>query len=195
MLTKHETAILNSVATLLRGFSEKLNERLKFLEHKERGLDGAPGPAGPAGPQGEPGRDGLPGRDGRPGEPGQNGKDGLGFDHLSMEYDGERTFSFIFQHGDERKVFTATPPFVLDKGVYKDEHPYAKGDGVTYGGCWWVAQRASKAERPGMGNTAWRLAVKAGRDGKAGPAGPQGPAGKDGKDGRDMNSSFPGRRG
>ena len=70
------------------------------------------------------------------------------------------------------------------------ERSYVKGDAVSFGGGWWIAQKATKGERPGEGATGWRLAAKGGRDGKAGPVGPAGAPGKDGKDGQNMNQKW-----
>lgn len=55
-------------------------------------------------------------------------------------------------------------PVVLERGVYKDDVEYAQGDGVTWDGSFWIAQRRTKA-KPGT-CADWRLAVKRGRDGK-----------------------------
>jgi len=55
---------------------------------------------------------------------------------------------------------------VKDAGIYQATEQYLKGDGVTWGGSWWIAQRDSKGDKPDSGSGAWRLAVKRGRDGK-----------------------------
>jgi len=62
----------------------------------------------------------------------------------------------------------ARVPLVIDRGVFRAEALYDKGDGVTFGGSFWIAQTETAA-RPGEGNTDWRLAVKKGRDGKDKP--------------------------
>jgi len=59
-------------------------------------------------------------------------------------------------------------PLVIDRGVFRADGLYDKGDGVTFGGSFWIAQTETAA-RPGEGNTDWRLAVKKGRDGKDKP--------------------------
>jgi hypothetical protein len=56
-------------------------------------------------------------------------------------------------------------PIVLDRGIYKPETEYLKGDGVTWAGSWWIAQIDKPADKPGVSEQ-WRLAVKRGRDGK-----------------------------
>lgn len=195
---KTQSAILRAVAVVIREFAGRVNTRLAALEIKERGLDGAPGPQGP---QGEPGRDGRDGRDGSPGangldgiagKDGRDGVDGLGFDDIDVKYDGERSITVEFRRvqddGQIRvKSFPIRLPVIIDRGVYRGDKPYEKGDAVTWAGSLWVAQASVHGQRPGEGETSWRLAVKAGREGKTGPAGP---AGKDGKDGRPGRDSF-----
>jgi hypothetical protein len=44
---------------------------------------------------------------------------------------------------------------------------YRKGDGVTWGGSFWIAQKDAPEGRPGLSDD-WRLAVKKGRDGRDG---------------------------
>lgn len=115
------------------------------------------------GKDGEPGRDGANGSDGAPGK---DGADGFGFDDLEFEHDGERGFKLKFIKGDAVKEFPFSVPMVLDRGVFKEGNEYAKGDGVTWGRHYWIAKDATKDEpKPG---SAWRLAVKSGRDGKDG---------------------------
>ena len=106
------------------------------------------------------------GKDGAPGEDGKPGWDGIGFDDMTLDYDGERTFTFLFQRGEriEERKFVA--PVMLDRGVYRPETAYAKGDAVTYGGSVWIAQTDTKAKPDGSAD--WRLAVKKGRDGRDG---------------------------
>lgn len=109
------------------------------------------------------------GRDGQKGEPGQDGvdgADGLGFDDLEVVHDGLRTFTFRFAKGEKVKEFPFTLPVVLDCGVFKSGNTYSSGDGVTWGGSFWIAQKDT-TDKPGEGD-GWRLAVKKGRDGKDG---------------------------
>lgn len=152
------------------------------------GRDGRDGQPGVPGLQGEKGADGINGRDGADGKDGRDGADGLGFDDIEVEHDGERSFTLKFVRGERVKVFGAfTIPSVLDRGVYRPDRGYAKGDGVSWDGCFWIAQKDTSGEKPGQGATAWRLAVKRGSDGKQGPEGkpgPQGPQGPRGNDGR-----------
>lgn len=131
-------------------------------ETGERGPAGIPGADGAKGDPGEPGRDGADGKDGRDG---LNGRDGFGFDDLTVEQDDERSFKLIFAQGDARKEFPFVLPVVLDRGVFKAEETYSAGDGVTWGGSYWIAQRETSA-KPDTPDSGWRLAVKRGRDGK-----------------------------
>lgn len=189
-MRKTESAILRAVAMMLRALATATNKRLDELETKSR-------EPGPAGPEGRPGRDGRDGRDGLPGAdgangqdgaPGRDGLDGFGFDDLEVKYDGERTFTFEFrrQDGDEvrTKSFPFVVPFLIDRGVWRAEREYEKGDAVTFNGSVWFAQATTKT-RPGTEISAktWRLAVKEGREGKQGP---KGDPGKDGRNGKDL---------
>lgn len=180
----------------------------------ERGADGAPGRDGVPGPPGErgeigvmgpqgergangrdgvDGRDGqpgVPGRDGSPGERGEKGQDGAPgrdgtLEGASLEQLDERSWRLVRADGTALTgIFRA--PTVLDRGVYQAGRTYEKGDGVTFGGSFWIAQDAT-GEKPGDGATKWRLAVKKGsdgREGKPGRDGSQGPKGDKGDPGR-----------
>lgn len=97
------------------------------------------------------------------------GRDGLGFDDLSVEYDGLRTFNFVFQRGDERKQFSFKMPVMIDQGMHRSGRAYDRGDSVTSRGSIWIAQRDTLGtEKPGDDSGAFRLAVKRGHDGKSG---------------------------
>lgn len=98
------------------------------------------------------------------GENGIDGKDGLGFDDMEAVYDGERTVSITFIRGDQKKEFPFKIPVVIERGIHKQGQPYERGDGVTFGGNYWIAQRDT-FDKPGESD-AWRLAVRRGRDGK-----------------------------
>jgi len=93
-----------------------------------------------------------------------NGIDGFGFDDLTVEQSGERSFVLRFTQGDRSKEFSFDVPVVIDRGVYKDGVTYAAGDGVTWAGSYWIAQKET-ASKPDSGD-GFRLAVKRGRDGK-----------------------------
>ncbi|MDQ0035925.1 integrin beta 3 [Variovorax boronicumulans] len=104
-------------------------------------------------------KDGVNGADGR------DGVDALGFDNLQVEHDGERGFTIKFAAGDRVKEFSFVVPVVLDRGYYREGDAFEKGDGVTFGGSYWIAQATTRS-KPEIGNAEWRLAVKKGRDAK-----------------------------
>lgn len=110
------------------------------------------------------------------GDDGKPGADGLGFDDLSVEYDGEKTVTLKFVRGEQSKEFPLVLPVVIDRGVFSEGKTYEPGDGVTWARNYWIAQKHT-AEKPCAGPD-WRLAVKGGRDGKDGkiePAAKSGP--------------------
>lgn len=159
------------------------------------GKDGAPGEKGADGVDGRDGADGVGlagamidrdgalnvtltngevrklgpvvGRDGTNGERGE-----AGFSLTDFETDwrpDEKILVLSWDSGDTRYSHELFVPYVRDMGVWGEGKSYLKGDGVTWGGSFWIAQDDT-AEKPD-GSKAWRLAVKKGRDGKdfAGP--------------------------
>lgn len=107
---------------------------------------------------------GRDGRDGEPGPAGRDGEDGVGFDDLEVIHDGERTVTLRFVKGERVKEFPLRLPVVLDRGVFSEGKTYEAGDGVSWGGSFWIAQ-GETAEKPGEGK-GWRLAVKRGQNGR-----------------------------
>jgi hypothetical protein len=105
----------------------------------------------------------------------KNGEDGLGFDDLTMEHDGERKFAFVMTRGDQTKRFEFSVPAVIDRGFWQPGMAVAPGDGVTRGGSYWIAKADTDTE-PAVGNDAWRLAVRKGRDSRGGVPTPRDPA-------------------
>lgn len=105
------------------------------------------------------------GRDGADAK-GIDGVDGLGFDDLTFEQTGDRSAVLRFARGEHVKEFPLSLPCFIDRGVWKDDSTYERGDGVTYGGSFWLAG-ADPEGRPDTGK-GWRLAVKKGRDGRDG---------------------------
>ncbi len=160
-------------------------------EQGPAGKDGADGPAGERGLDGKDGvglagalidRDGtlvvtltdgtaktlglVIGKDGAAGLDGKDGADALGFDDLSIEFDGERDFKFVMVRGEARKEFGPySMPVLIDRGVWR-EAEYKRGDVTSWGGSAWIAQRDT-SDKPETSD-AWRLAVKRGRDGRDG---------------------------
>lgn len=99
---------------------------------------------------------------------GKPGTDGLGFDDLDVIHDGERGITFRFAKGDRVKEFAFVLPVVIDRGVWAEgkEGGYAKGDGVTWAGSFWISQKDDNGDKPDGGD-GWRLSVKRGRDAKS----------------------------
>lgn len=96
----------------------------------------------------------------------KDGVDGFSLEDLSFEFDGERRMTFRFERGELKKEHTVRLAHVIDRGVWKEGNVYERGDGVTFGGSFWIAQKDTD-DKPGTSD-AWRLAVKKGRDGKDG---------------------------
>jgi hypothetical protein len=101
-----------------------------------------------------------------PGEKGEIGEPGFSLDDFTFEYDGHRTLTMKFERGDLVKTKEFKMPVMIDTGVYRDTGSYEKGDGVTWAGSYWVAQKDNPAKKPGEEDSGWRLVVKKGRDGK-----------------------------
>lgn len=99
---------------------------------------------------------------------GKDGVDGIGWDSMSVDHDGERTFTLVFDKGDEQHTFPVKLPMVIDKGFWQDGTSAEQGDGFTFGGSYWIAQKDTDT-KPEIGNADWRLAVRRGRDGKRTP--------------------------
>lgn len=140
-------------------------------EKGEPGERGETGTAGEKGDRGERGEIGAPGEAGPRGEKGLDGKDGRdGFqlaDFDARVLDDDRTIELSFSDGVNSNIATLKWPTVIDRGVFKADRdePYQAGDGVTWGGSFWIAQQETKA-KPDSAESGWRLAVKKGRDGK-----------------------------
>jgi hypothetical protein len=110
------------------------------------------------------------GKDGKDGKNGEPGKTFTLDDFDIVPYDDERTFKFCFTAGDMMHSFELHFPVVLDRGVWSaaraDGGEYVKGDGVSWGGSWWIAQKDSPQGKPDTVDSGWRLAVKRGHPGK-----------------------------
>lgn len=89
-----------------------------------------------------------------------------GIASLEVVQDGERGMKAIARLSGGKSVEHAIHvPVVLDRGVYAQDGAYTKGDGVTYGGSYWILQDDASDGAPGIAKC-WRLSVKKGRDGK-----------------------------
>jgi collagen type III alpha len=110
-----------------------------------------------------------------------------GIDEVGAEWaeDGRKVAIAVRMTNGQTAVKTLDVPVTMDRGVYQEAKGYAKGDGVTWDGSWWLAQRSVQpGEKPGACD-GWRLAVKRGRDGIKGERGERGAQGKEGPAGRD----------
>lgn len=100
---------------------------------------------------------------GKDGDPGKDGRDGFGFEDIDL-LDTDEGVILRFMRGGDAKDFRL--PIIVDRGVYKEGQTYRPGDGVTWGGSFWICQEET-AEKPDSGK-GFRLAVKKGRDGRDG---------------------------
>ena len=97
----------------------------------------------------------------------KDGRDALALEDFDLALaDDGRTVTVKMQAGDtviEKSVKIAA---VIDRDTFKHDRAYEKGDGVSYGGSFWIAKCDAPKGVPGSGETDWRCAVKKGRDGK-----------------------------
>lgn len=93
----------------------------------------------------------------------KDGVDGVGFDDLDL-VETEEGISLSFTRAGVAKEFPL--PVVVDRGVFKEDGSYRKGNGVTWGGSFWIAQKDAPEGKPDSQNSGWRLAVKRGQNGK-----------------------------
>lgn len=120
------------------------------------------------------------GVDGRDGRDGKDGRDALDLDDLEHEQDGDGRVTLRLVRGDVRKEIGLRFPVFVDRGVYQADEQYERGNGVTWGGSFWIAQKDAPQGKPGDGPD-WRLAVKKGRDGRDGERGEKGEPGLNAK--------------
>jgi hypothetical protein len=97
----------------------------------------------------------------------KDGRDALSLDEfdLTLAEDG-RTVTVKMQAGETVIEKSLKIAAVLDRETFKHDGAYEKGDGVSYGGSFWIAKCDAPKGVPGSGETDWRCAVKKGRDGK-----------------------------
>lgn len=97
----------------------------------------------------------------------KDGRDALTLEDFDITLaDDGRTVTVKMQAGEtviEKSVKIAA---VIDRETFKHDGTYEKGDGVSYGGSFWIAKCDAPKGVPGSGETDWRCAVKKGRDGK-----------------------------
>jgi hypothetical protein len=98
------------------------------------------------------------------GKDGADGRDAFDLDDIELlQSDDGRTITLAFRRGDVVREKSFTLDVVLDRGTFRKGDTYQKGDGVTYAGSYWIAQKKT-ADSPPSDN--WRLAVRRGKDGK-----------------------------
>lgn len=97
---------------------------------------------------------------------GNDGNDGFSIDSFEMSLDEDsRTVKMSFVSDGKTFEKSVYLPLPLDMGSFKHGTEYKKGDGVTYEGSFWIAQKDNPEGVPGT-NGDFRLAVKRGRDSK-----------------------------
>jgi hypothetical protein len=152
-------------AELAETFQEMLAKAIAALPKPKDGVDGQPGRDGRDGMPGIPGTKGMDGAPGANGQDGAPGRDGS-LEHLKADYDGERTITLCHKDGAPIDGGVIRLPIPLDRGVWRPEGEYVKGDTATFGGSLFIAQK-DEPGKPEAGD-GWRLAVKRGRDGRNG---------------------------
>jgi hypothetical protein len=152
-------------AELSETFQEMLAKAIAALPKPKDGEDGQRGRDGRDGMPGIPGIKGMDGAPGANGQDGAPGRDGT-LENLKAEYDGDRTLTLLRKDGTPIEGGTILLGVPMDRGVFRDDSTYVKGDGVTFAGSFFIAQR-DEPGKPEAGD-GWRLAVKRGRDGRNG---------------------------
>lgn len=94
--------------------------------------------------------------------------DGIAEISVQLAEDG-RTVGFAFlRTSGAVEIHKVKPPVVLDRGLYSRDKTYEHGDGVTWDGSFWIAQKDGLTgiePREGAAEGSWRLSVKKGRKG------------------------------
>jgi len=95
-----------------------------------------------------------------------------GIADLRIEQPSAREFTLVARTSSGTEVSKSIKVAALvDKGVFRAEESYENGDGVTWGGSFFIAQKDAPIGKPGEpGCDGWRLAVKRGRDAGKGVA-------------------------
>src|SRR5262245_60160939 len=132
----------------IRARLDEMRDRVRDVEQLRERVAAAEARPPLAGPRGEDGR------------PGSNGSDGLGFDDLSVDYDGDRTITLAFSRGLQTKRFALELPFLKYRGIWTDGHSYKDGDVVTLSGSAWICTAHETLNRPGDNSSGWQLMVK-----------------------------------
>lgn len=91
----------------------------------------------------------------------QFGESGPAID-IAIEHDGERGFTIKTGGG---RIFQFKLPAIIDRGVWRGDGEYERGDAVTSDGSLWIAREDNPTHEPGKGPQ-WRLAVTKGKNGR-----------------------------
>jgi integrin beta 3 len=172
-----------------------IDEAVAALPPAEKGEPGEPGEPGEKGADGRDGADGMDGAgladalidkdghlvltmtDGRTkslgvvmGQDGRDGMDGAPGETFTLDdFDivplDERTIKMGFTKGDVMHSFELAFPVPVYRGVFRDTETYERGDMTTWAGSLWHCDEP-KGLKPGVADSGWTLAVKAGRAGK-----------------------------
>ena len=122
----------------------RIGERSISLEERLSALEARPPIAGPKG------------------EPGERGEPGQGIEDIAIDFDGNRSLTFLITRGGIATKYPVAVPFLRYQGTYQFGYPYVIGDVITDKGNAWHCE-APTTLRPGT-TTAWRLMVRKGRD-------------------------------
>lgn len=89
-----------------------------------------------------------------------------GIAELRIEQPSGREFTLVARTSSGAEVSKSVKVAALvDRGVFRADEDYEAGDGVTWGGSFFIAQKDAPIGKPGEpGCDGWRLAVKRGRD-------------------------------
>jgi len=96
---------------------------------------------------------------------GSDGRDALPIGNVNLAYDGERSIMLYLGDGEKTIKQELILPIPIDRGVYREDTPYRKGDVVTWAGSMWICQLDDPTGKPESSKD-WRLSVKRGRDAK-----------------------------
>lgn len=96
---------------------------------------------------------------------GNDGRDAVDVDGFDVAQEGKSMTLSLMRDGVVVSQKTVRIPGFEDRGVWRDGVDYEKGDGVSFGGSFFIAQKDQPEGKPEQSKD-WRCAVKRGRDGK-----------------------------
>lgn len=105
---------------------------------------------------------------------GKDGADGLGFDDMQAEADGEGNVTLKLVRGGIVKEFPLSFAVPVYKGYWRQGTKAAKGNVLTHKGNAWIALTDTQDEPTRENKAVWQILAAKGSDGR------------DGKDGRDL---------